>query len=371
MFMYFCTVKPPLLSPPCMLIFSKKVFFFSLFTGFILSSGCGKNNSGNVKKEQAPPAIEGLIIRPQHTQNSLDVSGTLLATDETVLMPEISGRIIQLYLPEGSHVKKGTLLVKLFDADLQAQLNKLNAQLKTAKATQARQADVLKVNGISQEEYDQSTTLVNSLEADIAEKNADISKTEIRAPFDGIIGLKKVSEGAFVSPGTNLAVIRNDSQMKIDFSIPESYAGNVNNLNVTFSLEGDTNVYSAKVIASEEGIDAATRNLHVRALVNTPAHAASEKTPRLFPGASATVHVALGAKDNAIMVPTQAIIAQARFKNIIVARKGKAEFVKITTGVRTASDVEVTAGLQQGDTIVTTGIQFIRPGNVLKFSSVK
>jgi len=165
-----------------MLHFSKAFLFFTTLSGLFLFSSCGKKNSPDSKKDQPPPAIEGLIVRPQHTQETMDVSGTLLATDETVLMPEISGRIIQLNLPEGSRVKKGTLLVKLFDADLQAQLDKLNAQLKTAKATELRQKDVLKVNGISQEEYDQSVTLVNSLEADIAEKNAQISKTEIRAP---------------------------------------------------------------------------------------------------------------------------------------------------------------------------------------------
>ena len=183
--------------------------------------------------------------------------------------------------------------------------------------------------------------------------------------------MKKVSEGAFVTPGTNLATIRNDNYMKIDFSIPEAYAADIYNMTVSFTIDGDSTVYAAKVSAAEESVDEATRNMHVRALVMGKMYAPNEKFAHLYPGTSATVHLSLGANDNAIMVPTQAIIAQARYKNIIVSRKGKAEFVKVLTGVRTASDVEIISGLQQGDTIVTTGIQFIRPGNVLKFSSVK
>jgi membrane fusion protein (multidrug efflux system) len=354
-----------------MLNFTKYFFFFLTLPGLFLVSACGTKKMSDTKKDQSPPAIEGLILHPQYMENDLEVSGTLMATDETVLMPEISGRITQLNLKEGQRVKKGTLLVKLFDADLQAQLNKLNAQLKTAQATEQRQKDVLKVNGISQEEYDQSVTLVSSLQADIAEKNAQISKTEIRAPFDGIIGLKNVSEGAVVSAGTNLATIRNDNFMKIDFSVPESYAADINNMNLTFTIEGDTTIYSAKVTAAEESIDESTRNMHVRALVTGKEYASNNKSAHFYPGASATVHLALGARENAIMVPSQALIALARYKNIIVARNGKAEFVKVTTGTRTPSAVEITSGLKEGDTIVTTGIQFIRPGNVLKFSSLK
>jgi membrane fusion protein (multidrug efflux system) len=345
--------------------FSKHSFCFSLLILSFIFFGCGKAADSKKNDQSPPPAVEGLIIRAQHLEQDIDVSGTIIPSEETVLMPEISGRITFLHLPEGTRVSKGTLLVKLFDADLQAQLSKLNAQLKTAKATEERQKELLKVNGLSQEEFDQTVTLVTSIEADIADMNAQISKTEIRAPFNGTIGLKKISEGAFVSPGTPLAVIREDQDLKIDFDVPESYGALITNgMNVSFTVDGDSTHFTAQVIATEKSVDVEALNLKVRAKING-------HNPQLLPGSSATVNLSLGSTENAILVPTQAVIPQARFKNIIVVKNGKSVFAKVKTGVRRPADIEIISGLKIGDTIVTTGIQFIRPGTVLKFSSVK
>lgn len=347
--------------------FSTFNIFYASLIGFFVFNSCGNKNNSDSKKtaQDPPPAIEGYIVRPQSISNQIEVSGTLLPSEETTLMPEISGRIIKLYLPEGSRVRKGTLLVKLFDADLQAQLNKLQAQLTTAKATVDRQMELLKINGISQQEYDQSVTLVTSLNADIASVSAQISKTEIRAPFDGTIGLRKISEGAFVSPGTPLAVIRSEQQVKLDFSVPETYASLINAKTIIhFSIEGDTTKYSATVIATEQGVDEGSLNLQVRALVN-------EHNKHLVPGSSATVTIGFDAHMEALLVPTEALIPQARFKSVIVCRKGIAVFVKTKTGIRNSNSIEIISGISAGDTVVITGIQFIRPGTVLKFSSVK
>jgi membrane fusion protein (multidrug efflux system) len=346
--------------------FSGNLFFVSLIGLSVLNS-CGKSSGSDSKKQEkdAPPAIQGYIVKPQLISNQIEVSGTLLPSEETVLMPEISGRIIKLNLPEGSRVSKGTLLVKLFDADLQAQLSKLTAQLNTAKETADRQKELLKVNGISQQEYDQSVTLVTSIEADIASVNAALSKTEIRAPFDGTIGLRKISEGAFVSPGTPLAVIRSEQQLKLDFSVPEMYASLITTkTNILFSLQDDSTKYAASVIATEESVDEGSLNLKVRALVNG-------HDKNLVPGSAVTVTILFDAHKEALLVPTEAIIPQARFKSVIVSKNGKAVSVKTKTGIRTATSVEILSGLSAGDTVVTTGIQFIKPGTVLKFSSVK
>ncbi len=346
------------------------LFYRNLFYPcvFLVLSSCGDDAAAPDAKKQgqnAPPVVEGMVVKPQPISDEIEVSGTLLPSEETVLKPEISGRITMLNLPEGSRVSKGTLLVKLFDADLQAELTKLRAQLKTAKTNEERNKELLKVNGISQQEYDLLATQVATIEADIAAVNAQLSKTEIRAPFDGTIGLRNVSEGAVVAPGTALAVIRAEQQLKLDFNIPETYASQIENgMHVTFFVDGDTTAYRASVYATEQSVDEGTLNLRVRARVDKAGN-------RLVPGASARVSLGLGAKENALMVPTQAVIPQARFKNVIVSRNGKAEFVQVKTGIRRPSDIEVITGLQAGDTIVTTGIQFIRPGAVLKFSSVK
>lgn len=339
------------------------LYLIALPALFLFSCGSDEDNSKN-KKNQTP-AIEGYVVKPQPLEENIEVSGTIVPMDEVALMPEISGRITHLNLPEGQHVSRGTLLVKLFDADLQADLQKLDSQLKSAKTTESRQKELLKVNGISQQEYDLAVLQITSLEADMAAVRAQISKTEIRAPFDGIIGLRKISEGAYVSPGTEIAMIRSDGQLKIDFSISESYAGRISKgQTLDFAVDGDTNVYHAEVMATEKHIDAGTLNMLVRASVK-------EKSTNLLPGASAIVSVSLGGKEQALMVPTQAVIPQARFKNIIVCKNGKATMVKVTTGIRHSADVEIVSGLNAGDTIVTTGIQFVRPGSPLRFTSVK
>jgi membrane fusion protein (multidrug efflux system) len=337
-----------------------------IFPALIFLGSCGgKKENDASKNSKDAPAIEGYIVKPQSIQDHIEVSGTLLPSEEAVLMPEVSGRIIILNLPEGNHVTKGTLLVKLFDADLKAQLAKLQSELNSAKTIAGRQKELLAINGISQVEYDQSVTQVTSFEADIAAVNAQISKTEIRAPFNGTIGLRKISEGAFVTPGTPLATIRADQQLKLDFSIPESYASEVGkNTSIQFTVAGDSTMHTASVLATEQNIEAGSRNLRVRALV-------SETGKRLVPGASASVKLGFGTHENALMVPSQAVIPQARFKSVIVSRHGKAEIVKVEIGIRTPSSVEILSGIAAGDTIATTGIQFIRPGTPLKYTSVK
>ena len=308
--------------------------------------------------------IEGFVVRPSTIEQTISVSGTLKPFEETVLMPEVSGRVVNINLDEGKFVRQGTLLVKLFDDDLQAQLHKAQAQLKIAEQTEQRQSELVKVNGISQTDYDQSVLQVNSIRADIEVYKVQIRKTEVIAPYDGVIGLRNISMGAEVTPSTALAVIRSEKQLKLDFSVPEKYSDQIRpGTRVQFTIQSEPRKFEAVVMATEQGIDATTRNLKIRALVNVD-------TPSLIPGRFATVEVKLDENKDALMVPTQAIIPRERDKQIILAKSGKARFITVTTSVRLDSMVEVTKGLNPGDTVVTTGILFIKQGSDLKFSKV-
>ena len=310
------------------------------------------------------PVVEGFVVKPCVVVQTISISGTLRPFEETVLMPEVTGRVVAINLPEGKLVKQGTLLVKLFDDDLQASLKKSQTQLEIAEQTQKRQNELIKINGISQSDYDQAVLQVNSINADIEILKVQVRKTEVRAPFDGVIGLRSVSVGAEVTPGTPLATIRSIQQLKLDFSVPEKYSGAVKaGMKVKFSVQGDDTTYDATVLATEEGIDVTTRNLKARAVVNN-------KDKALKPGAFANVELELGENKNALMVPTQAVIPQERAKQLIVAKNGKATFVTVTTGVRQASNIEVESGIAAGDTVVTTGLLFLKPGADLKFSKV-
>jgi membrane fusion protein (multidrug efflux system) len=279
-------------------------------------------------------------------------------------MPDIAGRVVMINLPEGSFVKQGTLLVKLFDADMQASLRKLQTQLDIAKQTKKRQAELLAVSGISELEYDQTSLQVNSISDDIEVLKAQISKTEVVAPYDGVIGLRNISVGAQVTPGTALTTIRESDRLKLDFSVPEKYSSEiVAGKTVRFSVNDADTSYSASIIAAEGGIETATRNLRVRAVV--PSHPSS-----LRPGTFATVEVPLSVVKDALMIPTQAVIPQERSKKVIVTRSGKAAFVRIETGVRKSGVIEVVEGLKAGDTVVTTGILFLKPDSPVKFSKI-
>jgi membrane fusion protein (multidrug efflux system) len=316
------------------------------------------------RRSMVTPAIEGFVAKPVTLDRSMVVSGTLKPFEETVLMPEVTGRVVKVNLPEGKPVGEGILLVKLFDGDLQAQLSKVRAQLEIARRTEERLGELIKVNGVSRSEYDQSVLQVDALAADSEVLAVQIRKTEVRSPYNGVLGLRNISPGAQVTPSTPLVTIRAIDKMKLDFSVPEKYSREVvRGMQVTFSIEGDDTTLSAIITATEQGIDPTTRNMKVRALVE-------KNDGFLKPGSFARVTLRLGAVNDALMIPTQAIIPEERNKRVIVVKSGRAAFVTVQTGVRRESLVEVAEGLSLGDTVATTGLLFIKPGVEVKFTKV-
>jgi len=319
----------------------------------------------NAAKNKNSKQYSGLIIKTSVIEAELSVSGSLLAGEQVELRNEVGGRIVRLYLPEGKFVKKGTLLVKLFDDDLQAQLRKMKAQLDLQQQLCARQEELVKVNGISRNDLEQTQYQVKALQADIAAIEAQISKTEILAPFDGVIGLRHISAGAFIQASTLLAVIRSQQELKLDFSVPEKYGARITSgMKVQFTLSENTDTYNATIIADERDIDAGTRNLRVRAIVN-------DKSSKLIPGAYASVKISLGTNDSALMVPTQSIIPTANGKNLIICKNGKAHFVPVQTGVRQSDSIEILSGITIGDTVLTSGMMFLKEGDPVKLTITK
>ena len=309
--------------------------------------------------------LEGFVVKPSKLVQEIDVSGSIQPFDETVIMPEIPGRVVKLNLNEGRAVTKGTLLVKLFDDDLQAQLKMLEVQLKIAQNNEARMNTLLKIQGTSQQEYDASLLQVNNLNAQIEILKVNISKTEIRAPYNGILGLKKISVGQFIAPSTQIITIRAVNTLKLDFSIPERYGAVMTpGTKIEFNVAGIEKTLEATVIANESSIESESRNLNVRALI-------SGSTKGIIPGSFAKVKANLGDKNNALMIPTSAIIPQASEKKVYISKNGKAALVSIKTGIRQSGDIEVISGIEEGDTLVVTGILFVKPNSLLKFSKVK
>lgn len=341
------------------------LILFAVIIGFwIITKKSDKKPDGKMKGERQPLKVDAMVVRPSVLIEEISVSGSLLANNEVELKNEVAGRIVMVNLPEGKFVKEGTLLVKLYDVDLQANLKKLQTQLAIQEQIHQRQSELLKVNGISQNDYDQTGLVLNELQADIEIQKALIRKTEVLAPFDGIIGLRKISVGAEITPSTLLATIRSNDRLKLDFSVPEKYGQKIKpGKAVLFTLYDQKTTYNATVFATEQGIDETTRNLKVRAFVENP-------SSDLLSGAYANVILQLGENNQALVVPSRAIIPREKGKVLIVAKNGIASFVPVKTGIRKESVVEITDGIQAGDTVITSGILSLKEGSKLAFSKI-
>lgn len=329
-----------------LLIASKFIFF---------PKNEASNEKGGVGKTSPPVAVNYFVVKTSNFENEVYTAGKIGAYNQVELVPEISGKIIAIYFKEGETVAKGALLVKLNDSDLQATLLKVRSQVKLSQQKLIRLEKLLKVNGISQEEFEIQENELESLKADEAFTRAQIAKTNITAPFSGQAGLKNVSEGSFVSPATPVVSVVQMKPVYVEFSIPEKYnAIFVKGCLVKFRSEkmDSTQVFDAKVYAIEPLVDEATRSIRARA----------EYTGNqiFYPGSFVNTYVNLGKTNNAIMVPTQAVVATLKGQKVFVCKMGQALEVPVKIGLRTDKTIQVTEGLSAGDTILTTGLMSLK-----------
>jgi membrane fusion protein (multidrug efflux system) len=342
----------------------KCVSLFFIVTVGLAVTGC-KGKPDTVKARETPATVVDVIIAStQGLSNTVEANGNIVANEYVELHPEISGRITYLNVPEGHSIAQGTVIARINDADLQAQLSKSKVQLDLAQKTEERYRQLLNVNGINQADYDNALNQVNSLKADIQYTQTLIDKTVIKAPFSGIVGLRQVSPGAFVTAANIIATIQQVSKVKIDFTIPEEYSNLIKKGGlVDVEIDAAQQIRKkAEVIATEPQVNLASRNLKVRAVLR-------EGTAN--PGAFVKVFVDAGVNKKAIMIPTNSIIPDDKNSQVILVKSGKAAFINVKTGVRESNNVEVISGVQAGDSVVVTGVLFARPKSALKVRSVK
>jgi membrane fusion protein, multidrug efflux system len=312
------------------------------------------NKPDTTKPKSAPTTqVDVLVAATKPMSNTLEVNGTVVANEYVELHPEASGRLTYLFVPEGKLIKKGTLIAKINNADLQAQVDKSKVSLELAMKTEQRDKQLLAVNGINQADYDAALNIVNGFKADIEYNQALLDKTLLKAPFDGYIGLRQVSVGAYVSPTTLIATLLQLDRIKVDFVIPEDYSS-VLKVGSTVDVEMDENgkTRKAQIIAVEPQVNLATRNMTVRALL---------ENNNANPGSFVKVQVKSGLNKRAIMIPTNALIPDDKNNQVVLVKNGTASFVNVTTGIRLANNVEITGGIKEGDTVVITGVLFARP----------
>lgn len=316
------------------------------------------NKIEDVKPQESKKAlnVNGQIIKPHLITDQLFVSGKLMPDEEVDLSFEASGKIIDINFTEGSSVKKGQLLAKINDSQLQAQLARLEAQMPLAEDRVFRQNALLQRDAVSKEAYEQVKTELATLHADIENVKASIAMTELRAPFDGVIGLRQVSTGAYASPTTVIAKLTKITPLKVEFAVPERYARQIRKgTNLTFKIEGKLEEFKAQVYATESSIDPETHTLTVRAIY--PNH-----NGLLLPGRYADVSLKQEEISDAIAIPSEAIVPEMGKNKVFVYRSGKAYPVDVEIGIRTEAEIQIVKGLSAGDTILTSGTLQLRTG---------
>jgi membrane fusion protein, multidrug efflux system len=332
----------------------------SIIALFAISGMLSCKQKGNKTQEKPPVKVNVIIAEKADFSASIEVNGSALSEEMIELHPEISGRLIYLNIPDGASVKAGTVLAKINDADLQAQLEQQKVQLDLATKTEERLRKLLAVNGVNQSEYDASLSQVNAINANINILNAELDKTIIKASFSGILGLRMVSPGAYVTPQTILGTLQQIDKIKIDFTVPETYSKLVAVGNTVHIKTNETDEKLTAVISAiEPQINPDTRNIKARARL---------KDGYVSPGTF--VKVILNKNDQRIVVPSNAIIPNASSSQVIVIKNNKAQFVNVETGLRNEDAVELLQGINSGDSIVVSGVLFVRPNSSVTIGKV-
>jgi membrane fusion protein (multidrug efflux system) len=312
-------------------------------------------------KPKGPIAVNYYVVKPIVFNNDVFATGKIGALNQIDIIPEVAGKIVAVYFKEGETVNKGSVLVRLNDADLQAQLMKSKTQISLSEQKLERLNKLIAINGISKEELDIQANELSSLKADQAYIMAQLAKTTIAAPFTGVVGLKNISEGSYVNTNSPIVSLVQVKPLYVEFSVPEKYSALFNKgIDVKFSSENTTSTeqYKATIYAIEPRVDEMTKTIKARAAYTGDQH--------FYPGSFVKVFANLGKTENALMVPTECVIPTLKGQKVFISKNGVAAEVIVTIGVRTDDKIQIVDGLQAGDTVITTGLLSVKKESQLK-----
>lgn len=315
--------------------------------------------------DEAKVRVEVVVVEPTVLEEALWTTGELRADESVELRPEEDGRLVALHFQEGQRVEAGALLAEINDEDLEADLRRARVRLKLAEQRRDRVGALLGEKTVSQEVFDEAAGEVEMVEAEIELIEARIRQTRIRAPFSGVIGLRGVSEGAYVTSQTVIATLQRLDPIKLDFATPEKYAGVVGHGDrVEFTVAGSDRTWSGLVYALEPRIDPETRTVRLRARAPNPGG-------RLLPGAFAKVRLVLARAEETLLVPSIALVPGVRETTVWVVEEGRAVPRVVEIGQRTEERVEIVRGLDPGDRVIVSGVQMVRPGQAVETTERK
>ncbi len=286
-----------------------------------------------------------------------DVVGTLLANESVMIRPEIAGRVAAIHFREGRLVKKGAKLITLDTSELHAQLAQSEAAAKLARLSYERMEGLVAKRLVSQQAYDEASARLTEAEAKVKLDKARLGKAVLRAPFTGVLGVRRVSPGDYVAAGQDIVNLESIQPVKVDLRLPAVYARGVSvaqpiRLRVD-AFPGET--YEGEIYVVDPRLDTATRTILVRARVPNPER-------KLRPGMFASATVVLAKRESAVLVPEQALVPSGDDQFVFRVVGGKVAMTKVTVGQRRGGEAEIVAGLAADDVVVTAGHQKIRDG---------
>ncbi len=305
-----------------------------------------------------PPVtqVDGFVTQEEILQNVVNATGSLLPNESVQIGPEQAGKLVAIYFKESSYVKEGALLAKIDDRELKAQLEKLRVQERMAVKEEERALALRKIEAIPQDELDRLTNTREQIQAEINVIEIQLDKTQIRAPFSGLVGLRQVSLGAYITPSESIAELKQIHPLKLEFDVPEKYMTDIHSgQKVTFSIVGFTEPFTATIYATSTDVTPSTRSFKVRAQCPNPGGA-------LKPGNFAKVDVITGINEHAIMVPSDAVIPVIDGQKVFLAKAGLVEEKMVETGTREGTMIEIRSGLTANDTVIVSGLLALSQG---------
>ena len=354
-----------MLKPAVLLRYISLFLIFLPLLVFACKSGKSSPQGRGGGMSAAPLTVDAMVVQPQLLDNKIITTGTLLANEEVQLKPEIAGKVTDVLFTEGSRVSKGDLLLKINSGELEAQLKGKEIEEKQASDLESRARQLFEIKGISQQDYDKTANTLNMIKAQKEAIQAQLAKTEIVAPFDGIIGLRYVSPGSYVSTDMLVATLDDIDPVKVEFSVPEKYARQIKKGNAITALVGDSETeYKGTVYAVESKIDLETRTIKARAKI-------PNIKGNLIPGSFARVEIILEQLPKAIVVPSESIIPELNLEKVFICVDGKARSVPVKTGIRTETSVQIIEGLNPQDTLILTGLLQLSDGKKVQIEDLK
>ena len=301
--------------------------------------------------------VETVKAEKKSVSQDIKTSGTLLANESVMLSSEVTGRVTEIPFKEGSEVKKGTTLFKLDSSVQLAQLSQAQANLELSQNNVNRFSELQKSGAISKVKLEEAQAELNSAKANVQLAQANLAKTTIRAPFDGLVGIRKVSVGDVIANGQQLVNVEQINTMRVKFTVPEKYISVLKaGQDVAFKNEtSGEDSYTAKITAIEPKIDIETRSVAVQAI-------AENKEKKLYSGQFVEVTLSAQKHDDATVIPDQALISLGEKYFVFKVENDAAKKVEVTVGLRANSEAEILSGINAGDVVVTAGHQKLQDG---------